>query len=526
MAFGLFKKIETADLIFHNGHVFTQDPELPWAEAVACKGEKIMGVGNFEDMSTIVGKDTKIIDLDGKYLLPGFIDIHRSPVLKVFQDRYIDLTDCRNTDDVLQAVADWAEENPDKEIIFGYGYRDDLKPDDETEDDEENTSLEEETIGIEVNGGDLEVEASGSENFNEDEPNDEDRFDGEGSDSWDIEFSPSSHLLSQACDDRPVVLLCQNCVDCWTNVAADRIVIETAEEEMVNTITVGYVLNLLIPFDFDEIELEVKKEIESLSDKGFTSVLNLQSPDYLENLYQDSLIGLFNEGEMRQRFFGSLYINRPLIPNGIVHRLMTRKTNCLELGNTIHANMLNLYLDNEDSPVQFSQDALNVILSQVCDRGFDIFLEAINHSDLLMAYEALEHIRSKGYKNIFVIASDSDAAKEETADYLYWETAFKTWGTNVLAAGSLSGNVNSTEEAIDHLTITAAEVIGMKNQLGSIESGKLADFAIFDENPLELDVNVLPKVHAAITVLGGEIVYDAEAENDMEMYNLMASQQL
>ena len=34
MAFGFFKKVETADLIFHNGHIYTQDPEMPWASAV------------------------------------------------------------------------------------------------------------------------------------------------------------------------------------------------------------------------------------------------------------------------------------------------------------------------------------------------------------------------------------------------------------------------------------------------------------------------------------------------------------
>ena len=53
MAFGFFKKVEAADLILHNGHVFTQNPELPWASAVACKGEEIMAVGNFDDMSGI-----------------------------------------------------------------------------------------------------------------------------------------------------------------------------------------------------------------------------------------------------------------------------------------------------------------------------------------------------------------------------------------------------------------------------------------------------------------------------------------
>ena len=127
MAFGFFKKTITADTIFHNGHIFTQDPELPWADAVAVKDEAILGVGNFSEMDAITGKDTCLIDLEGKFMFPGFIDAHRSPVLKVFQDQYLDLTDCHTTDDVLSAVSAWAEEHEDAEVLFGYGYRDDLR---------------------------------------------------------------------------------------------------------------------------------------------------------------------------------------------------------------------------------------------------------------------------------------------------------------------------------------------------------------------------------------------------------------
>ena len=474
MAFGFYKKVEAADLILHNGHVFTQNPELPWASAVACKGEEIMAVGNFDDMDGIIGNGTQIIDLDGKYVFPGFIDIHRSPVLKTFEGRYADLSECSSPEDVAEAIRDWADENPDNEIIFGYGYRDDLKPEDGEED----------------------------------------------------EFSASSRLLDEVCPDKPVLLLCTNCIDCWTNSAADRIIVDTAEEECVDTVTVGYALNLLIPFDFDVIEESVRTEISDLADKGFTSVLNLQSPDYFESLYQDSIIGLYNEGQMRQRFFGSYFMNRPLLPQGLIHRLMSRRTNCLELGGMIHAEMLNLYLDNSNSPVPFTQDSLNKILEDVCDKGFEIFLEAIEKEDLLMAYDVLEHVRSKGYKNMFVIASDCQLSSEDTADLIYWESAFKTWGTNVFSPGSLTGSVTSVEEAIDHLTVDAAAVVGMSEKLGSLEPGKLADMAIFDENLFDLDLKLLPRIHASITVLGGEIVYDADAENDMEMYNLMASQQL
>lgn len=474
MAFGFFKKAETADLILHNGHVFTQNPELPWASAVACKDGEITAVGSFENMREIVDDNTRIVDLDGKYVFPGFIDIHRSPVLKVFEGKYLDLSECTSADEVAEAVRCWAEDNPENEIVFGFGYGDDLKPEDSEEDD----------------------------------------------------LSASSRILDEVCPDRPVLLLCANCLDCWTNSASDKIIAEAAEEEFVNTVTVDYVLNLLIPFDFDEIEENVCQEISALVDKGFTSILNLQSPDYFENLYQDSIIGLYNEGSLKQRFFGSFFINRPLLPQVVVYRLMTRRTNCMELGEMIHAESLNLYLDNSHSPVPFSQEALNMILEDVCDKGFDIFLEAIGYEDLLMAYTALDHIRGKGYKNIFVIASDYALRDEDAADLIYRESAFTTWGTNVLSPGSLTGSVSSVTEAIDHLTLEAAEAIGMGDRLGTLQEGKLADMAVFDENLFDLDLKLLPRIHASMTVLNGEIVYDADAENDMEMYNLMASQQL
>ena len=475
MAFGFFKKVEAADLILHNGHIFTQNPELPWASAVACKGDEILAVGSFDGMDGIIGDYTRIIDLDGKYVFPGFIDIHRSPVLKAFQGHYADLSECHSAEDVAETMREWAEENPDREILFGYGYRDDIMPDNEQSDDE---------------------------------------------------ISPSALILDSVCPDKPVLLLCANCISCWTNSAANRIINDTAEEELVDTITVGYVLNLLIPFDFDVIEESVQSEISNLADKGFTSVLNLQSPDYFENLYQDSLIGLYNEGQLRQRFFGSYYMNRPLLPKALVHRLMARRTNCLELGNMIHAEMLNLYLDNFSSPVPFSQDAINTILEDVCEKGFGVFLEAIDKEDLILAFNALEHIRSKGCKNIFVVASDYSLSPEESSDLLYWESAFTTWGTDIFSPGSLTVNVTSVEEAIDHLTVDGAAVIGMSDRLGRIETGMLADMAVFDENLFDLDLNLLPRIHAAMTVLGGQVVYDADSENDMEMYNLMASQQL
>ena len=472
MAFGFFKKVETADLIFHNGHIYTQDAELPWAEAVACIGDKILGVGELEGMEEITDKHTRLIDLDGKYLFPGFIDAHRSPVLKVFDGKFADLSECTSAEEVLTAVSEWAEENPEDEIIFGYGYSEALKPED-----------------------------------SEEAP------------------AASAEFLSRACEERPVLLLCASGVECWTNCAADEIIASTAEEEYVQTVTAAYVLNLLIPFDFEQIEGDVKQEIEALSDHGFTSVLNLGTPDYFENLYQDSVLGLYNEGELRQRFFGSYYMNRPLMPQPLIKKLLERKTTCIELNGFLNANMLNLLLDSENCPVPFSQEALNTILAEVSDKGFDIFVEATRRSDLLMAYDALEFVRAKGYKNSFIIASDFTLTEEEASVRPASSEVITACGTNLLADRSIYSQATSAEEVVNKLTLEAARIIGMQDRLGAVKAGMLADFAIFDENILDCEVKLIQGLHACMTVLGGNIVYDAESENDMEMLDLMMSQQ-
>jgi predicted amidohydrolase YtcJ len=63
-------------LIFVNGKVWTENPAQPTAEAVAMSGEKILAVGSSEEIRMLAGAQTRIIDLDGRLLLPGFNDAH------------------------------------------------------------------------------------------------------------------------------------------------------------------------------------------------------------------------------------------------------------------------------------------------------------------------------------------------------------------------------------------------------------------------------------------------------------------
>jgi len=65
-----------ADLVLINGKIVTVDPENSVAEAVAVKFGRIMAVGRNEEIETLISSETKVVDLHGRTVLPGFIDSH------------------------------------------------------------------------------------------------------------------------------------------------------------------------------------------------------------------------------------------------------------------------------------------------------------------------------------------------------------------------------------------------------------------------------------------------------------------
>ncbi len=65
-----------ADMVLINGKIFTVDAAQPWAQAVAIRDGKFVAVGKDEAIKKLIGKETEVIDLQGKLALPGFNDAH------------------------------------------------------------------------------------------------------------------------------------------------------------------------------------------------------------------------------------------------------------------------------------------------------------------------------------------------------------------------------------------------------------------------------------------------------------------
>ncbi|GAA1869322.1 amidohydrolase family protein [Brevibacterium marinum] len=65
-----------AEFIVANGRIFTSDPSQPWAEAFAVRDGKIGAVGSLEDVRSSAATAAEVVDLDGRFAMPGLVDVH------------------------------------------------------------------------------------------------------------------------------------------------------------------------------------------------------------------------------------------------------------------------------------------------------------------------------------------------------------------------------------------------------------------------------------------------------------------
>lgn len=67
-------------MLFYNAHVFTAEPNAPYAEAVAIRGDRIVAVGALESVERAAGQGARRVDLGGRFLMPGMLDAHAHPI--------------------------------------------------------------------------------------------------------------------------------------------------------------------------------------------------------------------------------------------------------------------------------------------------------------------------------------------------------------------------------------------------------------------------------------------------------------
>src|SRR6516165_9744698 len=70
---------QSPDLVLMNGNIITLKSKGDRAQAVAIKGDKIVAVGTNDEIRKLASSSTRVIDLNGKTVMPGFNDVHQHP---------------------------------------------------------------------------------------------------------------------------------------------------------------------------------------------------------------------------------------------------------------------------------------------------------------------------------------------------------------------------------------------------------------------------------------------------------------
>jgi len=98
-----------ADIVFLNGVVWTVNPNQPKAEALAIKGNRILKVGTSSEMERVTGDSTKVVNLDGAFVLPGFTDSHTHFLDGGFSLSNVQLREATTPDDFVSRIEDLAQ---------------------------------------------------------------------------------------------------------------------------------------------------------------------------------------------------------------------------------------------------------------------------------------------------------------------------------------------------------------------------------------------------------------------------------
>jgi len=114
------------DLVLRDGNIICMDPVNTTAQAVAVKDKKIIAVGSNEDIQALIGRETEVINLGGKTVLPGFIDSHVHLCTYASFLRMVDLLKCRTADEILRSLKERVEQTEAGHWVEAYNLSYDI----------------------------------------------------------------------------------------------------------------------------------------------------------------------------------------------------------------------------------------------------------------------------------------------------------------------------------------------------------------------------------------------------------------
>ena len=455
MAFKLFKRKNYADVIIRGGKIYTFDPDYPQADALAVKDGRVMLAGDAEEVAALQGPDTRFIELDGGFAVPGFIDCFGMPVRETLKNTYLALDTEMDEDAIINAVAAFFAARPNAEFCLAVDINEEL-----------------------TKGPNISEENDGWPTFRD--------------------------RLSEAFPDKPVVLVASNGLNMQINETARAITAERAEEMNVLTVTPAFVIDSVISTDYDLCIKQLCEVSEYYAKQGVTSVYASEQYSFFEKMYRDLLMDAFQADQIRQRYYGSFQVRRRLEPQSVIYSAERKRTVCQELAGKINFNTIEMrFSSDEEAPDCMEEEYIRMVSELAADKGYNMRFIALDKNAALTALDIAGNLSSSNRKQTFAVVHKEDFTEEELGS-IYTGDAVELAVGGPRAKRELSG-----EELVRDLSETAARSIGAY-ALGTLEEGKWADLAVFPSDPCAEGARAQ---EANMTIVAGETVYEKGADN-------------
>ncbi|MCA1055782.1 amidohydrolase [Rossellomorea aquimaris] len=531
-----------ATMLFMNGEVVTVDSEFSVSEAVAIDGNKIIAVGTNEEILPLANERTQIVNLEGRSMLPGFIDAHAHLELYGTNKLGVNGKEVSSIMELISKLKEKADVTPEGHWIRGWGY---------------------------------------NQNHYEE---------GRHPTRWDLDQVSTEHPII-------VVRTCGH-ISCVNSKALELAGIDSHSEdpaggkydreggELTGLLLEAAHMNMFLFANYSEEEVQHGLELASRDflAKGITSVHDAggYGPDHIRFLHK-----AVKEKRVKQRvyaLYGSLHDSPGMVRNGLSSGIGTGLGDeWMKIGpakvfidgssSGPTAKTREPYSSNPDESgiLYLNEEELNETLGQAHESGWQITAHAIGDEAVEMMIEAIrratdnskredhrhriEHagmvpkdllqlmkelkiipvpnpafihefgdgyvrdygervnvmfpLRSYADEGIpFAIGSDSPITSEDPIHGIYTAvTRESKWGDVIGAEQRIT-----VQEAIKAYTWNGAYASFEEHLKGSIEPGKLADLVVLNGSILTCDPGRLRELKVEWTILDGNIEYTANKE--------------
>lgn len=120
------QSVDVADLLVTNAFIYTSDSSLPYADSMAIKDNRIIRLGNYSSLQELEGARTKMLDLKGKIVIPGFIDSHLHLLYGGIQMAQVELHGINTKDAFINKIQEGVKDKKEDTWVLGGGWNNEL----------------------------------------------------------------------------------------------------------------------------------------------------------------------------------------------------------------------------------------------------------------------------------------------------------------------------------------------------------------------------------------------------------------